>query len=103
MGHAGAAEGLDEALLDDALLDVKGELAGTLLRGAPAHAVREAGDVLDLLGLDPLALLGDGRGAVICALGDGAHILDFCGILHVMLLSVVLRSVPCDRPLPVRL
>ena len=35
VGHARAAEGLDEALLDDALLDVKRELAGALLRCAP--------------------------------------------------------------------
>ena len=87
VGHARAADGLDEGLLDDALLDVKRKLAGTLLRGAPTHTVREARDVGNLLGLDPLALLGDGCGAVIRALGDGAHILDFCGILHVMLLS----------------
>ena len=68
---------LDEGLLDDALLDVERQLAGTLLRGAPAHTVREAGDVGDLLGLDPLALLGDGCGAVVRALGDGAHVLHF--------------------------
>ena len=77
VGHARAADGLDEGLLDDALLDVQRELAGTLLGGAPAHTVREAGDVLDLLGLDPLALLGDGRGTVVCTLGDGAHVLHF--------------------------
>ena len=82
MGHTRAAEGLNEALLDDAVLDVEGELARTLLRGAPAHTVREARDVRDLLGLNPLALLGDGRGAVVCALGDGAHVLHFCCVLH---------------------
>ena len=78
VGHARAAEGLDEALLDNALLDVERKLACALLRGAPADTVREAGDVLDLLCLDPLALLRDGRRAVVCALGDRAHVLHFC-------------------------
>ena len=76
--HAGAADGFDQRLLDDAVLDVQRELAGALLGGAPTHAVGEAGDVGDLLGLDPLALLGDGRGAVVCALGDRAHVFHFC-------------------------
>ena len=62
-----AAEMCIRDSLDDALLDVKRELARALLRGAPADTVREAGDVLDLLGLDPLALLRDGCGAVVCA------------------------------------
>ena len=76
--HAGAADGFDQRLLDDAVLDVQRELAGALLGGAPTHTVGEAGDVGDLLGLDPLALLGDGRGAVVCALGDRAHVFHFC-------------------------
>ena len=37
MGHAGAADGLDQGFFDDAVLDVQGQFAGALLRGAPAH------------------------------------------------------------------
>ena len=69
VGHAGAADGLDQGFLDDALLDVQGQLAGALLGRAPAHAVGEAGDVLDLLGLHPPPFLGDGRGTVVGSLG----------------------------------
>jgi hypothetical protein len=41
-------------------LDVERQLAGALLRRAPADAVRKTGNVLDFLGLHPLALFGDG-------------------------------------------
>jgi hypothetical protein len=44
--------------------------------------VGETADVGDLLGLNPLALFGDGSGAVIGALGHGAHMLYFCTINH---------------------
>ena len=77
VGHARAADGLNEGLLDDAVLDVLRELAGALLRCAPTHTVRKTGDVGNLLSLDPLALLGDGCGAVVCTLGNGAHVLHF--------------------------
>ena len=76
-GHARAADGLNEGLLDDAVLDVQRELAGALLRCAPTHTVRKTGDVGNLLSLDPLALLGDGCGTVVCTLGNGAHVLHF--------------------------
>ena len=82
MGHAGAADGLHQGLLDDAVLDVQGQLAGALLGRAPADAVGEAGDVLDLLGLDPAAFLGDGRRAVIRPFRHARHVFDFCRIDH---------------------
>ena len=75
VGHARAADGLDEGLLDDALLDVEAQLAATLLRCAPADAVGVARDVLKLLCLNPGAFLGNWRGPVVCTLGDGAHLL----------------------------
>ena len=78
VGHARTADGLDKGLLDDALLDVEAQLAGTLLRGAPAHTVGVAGDVLKLLGLYPCTLFGDRRRTVVCTLGHGAHTLDVC-------------------------
>ena len=82
MGHAGAADGLHQSLLNDALLDVQGQLAGTLLGSTPADTVGKTADVLDLLSLDPLALFGDGSGAVVGTLGHGAHILYFCTVNH---------------------
>ena len=45
VGHTRAADGLNEGLLDDAVLDVQRELAGALLRCAPTHTVRKTGDV----------------------------------------------------------
>ena len=41
MGHAGAADGLHQRFLDDALFHVQRQLAGALLRRAPANAVRQ--------------------------------------------------------------
>jgi hypothetical protein len=81
-GHAGAADGLHQRFLDDAVLHVQRQLAGTLLRGAPAHTVGKTGDVGDLLGLHPLALLRNGRRSVISALGHGTHMLNFSRIDH---------------------
>ena len=82
VGHAGAAQGLDQSLLDDALLNVQGQLASALLRCAPAHAVGEAADVLDALGLNPLTLFGNGSRTVVSALTHGAHVLYFCTVNH---------------------
>ena len=82
MGHARAADGLDQSLLNDALLDIERQLAGALLRRAPADAVGEAGNIGDLLGLDPLALFGDRGRTVICALRNGAHMLHFGRVNH---------------------
>ena len=82
MGHARAADGLDQSLLNDALLDVERQLAGALLGRAPADAVGEAGNIGDLLGLDPLALFGDRGRTVICALRNGAHMLHFGRVNH---------------------
>jgi len=85
MGHAGAAQGLHETLFNDAVLDVERQLAGTLLRSAPAHTVRETGDVLDFLGLNPFTLFRDRRRSVIRALRDRAHMLYFCSVNHKIL------------------
>ena len=82
MGHAGAADGLHQRFLDDAVFHVQAQLARALLRRAPAHTVGVTGDVFDSLRLDPLALFRDGRGAVIRALGDADHVFHFFGILH---------------------
>jgi hypothetical protein len=44
--------------------------------------VGETADIGDLLGLNPLALFGNGSGAMVSALTDGAHMLYFCTINH---------------------
>ena len=82
MGHAGAADRLDQSFFDHAVFDVERQLAGALLRRAPAHTVGETGNVLDFLCLDPFALFGNGRGAMICALGNRTHMLYFSRINH---------------------
>ena len=82
MRHAGAADGLDESFLDDAVFHVEGELAGALLRRAPADTMRKAGNVADLLRLDPLAFLRNGRRAMVCTLCNRAHMLYFSRVNH---------------------
>jgi len=47
VGHAGAANGLDQGFLDDAVFDVQAQLAGTLLGGTPAYTVGVAADILN--------------------------------------------------------
>ena len=82
VSHTGAAQGLYQSFFDDAFLDIQGQLAGTLLRCAPAHTVGETADVLNLLCLDPLALFGNGSRTVVSTLTNGAHMLYFCAVNH---------------------
>ena len=77
MGHSGAADGLNQSFLNDAVLDVQRQLAGTLLRSAPADAVCVAGDVLDISGLHPFRLFRDRSCAMVYALVYDAHVLYF--------------------------
>ena len=78
VGHSGTSEGLHQSFLDDAVLDVQGQLAGTLLRCAPAHTMCVTGNVLNLFCLHPLCFLRDRSGTVMHSLCDRAHVLDFC-------------------------
>ncbi len=82
VGHTGAAQGFHQSFLNDAFLHVQRQLAAALLRRAPADTMGKTADVLHFLSLDPLTLFGNGRGAVIGALGHGAHVLYFCTINH---------------------
>ena len=86
VGHARAADRLDEGFLDHAVLDVQRELAGSLLRRTPAHAVRVAADVLYLLCLHPLPLFGNRRRTVVAPLHERALMLNFSRVDHVCLL-----------------
>lgn len=94
--HAGAADGFHQRFFDDAALDVQRQLAAALLRRAPANAVGQTGDVLDLLGLNPFALFRDGRRAVVRALGDTDHFFNFLGVLH-RIGSSYLNDSPANR------
>ena len=89
MGHARAADCFNKSFFNNAVFNIKRKLAGALLGSAPAHTVSETADVLDFLGLNPLALFGDGSGAVVGSLGYTAHFLYFAGIINhfVFLLS----------------
>ncbi len=82
MGHAGAADGLNERLFDDAILNVERQLACALLGSAPANAMSKAGNILDLLSLNPLALFRDWSRAMVRTLGDTYHFLNFARVLH---------------------
>ena len=83
VGHAGAAQSFHQSLLHNALLHVQGQLAGALLGSAPADTVRQAGNILDLIGLDPFSLFGNRGGAMMRALLHRAHIFHFMGIVHI--------------------
>ena len=83
MRHAGAADGLDESFLDDAVLHVEGELAGALLRRAPTDTMRKAGNVADLLRLDHLPSSGMGAGPWYAPLQPGTYaVLQSCKSLQ---------------------
>ena len=49
MRHAGTADGLYQCFFNDAVFDIQGQLAGALLRRAPADTVREAGTMTELI------------------------------------------------------
>ena len=58
----------DKGFLDDAVLDVQGQLAGALLRSTPATTMGQARNVFDLLDCTHLPSLGNGAVAVMRAL-----------------------------------
>ena len=77
VGHARATDGLDHSLLNDTVLNVEGQFAGSLLGRAPSHTVSKTRYVLDLLCYNPLAFLRDGSRFVVGALFYAAHLLHF--------------------------
>ena len=82
MSHTAAAYGLNKSFLDDTVLNVKGELASSLLRCAPADTMGETAYIGDLLGIYLFAFFGYGRGLMICALAYTAHIFNFLRVFH---------------------
>ena len=78
MSHTGAAECLNKSFLNNAVFYVKRQLAGALLRSAPAYAVGVAGDVAYLARLYPLGFLRYRCRTMGNALMHRAHALDFC-------------------------
>ena len=89
MRHARATDGLDQRFLNDAVFHIQRQLAGALLRCAPADAMRQAGNIGDLRGFYPFAFFRNGRGTVMGALFDAYHFFHFFGKLHenVLLIS----------------
>ena len=77
VSHTGAAYSLYESLFDNAVFDIERELAGALLRCAPAHTVSIAGNIGDLLSLNPFALFGKGCGTMVGTFGYTAHGIYF--------------------------
>ena len=77
-----AADGLHQRLLDDTVLHIKAQLAGTLLRSAPTNTMGVTRNVFNLLCLNPFALLGNGCRTMVGALADATHVLHFCRINH---------------------
>ena len=77
MRHARAADRLNEGFLDDAVFDVERQLAGTLLRSSPANSVRQAADVLDVLGFYPFAFFRNRGSTVMYFLCYACHIFHF--------------------------
>ena len=77
VSHARAADGLDESFFDDTVLDVERQLASTLLGSAPANAMCQAADVLNLFCLYPLALFRNGSRTMVGAFGHTTHVLNF--------------------------
>ena len=71
MSHAGAADGLNQSLFDNAVLNIQSQFAGTLLRCTPADTVCETGNVLDLLGMYPFPSSGIGAGSCFAPLATG--------------------------------
>ena len=61
----------------DAVFHVQAQLARALLRRAPAHAVRQSRNILDLFGAHPFALFGDRGGGMVGSLFHAAHMLHF--------------------------
>ena len=82
VGHTRATEGLDEGFLDDAVLDIEGQFAASLLRGAPADTVGKAGDVLDFFCMHPLSFLRNRGVGVVGAFCNAAHLLHFFCVNH---------------------
>lgn len=41
------------------------------------------GNIGDLIGFDPFPLFGNGRGSMMRALGQGAHVFNFVRIVHI--------------------
>ena len=92
MSHAGAADGLNQSFLDDAFLNVQGELAAALLRSTPAYTMSQAADILNLLGLYPLALFWNWSWTMVYFFCNASHVFNMLIIINhfVFLSSLIL-------------
>jgi len=56
MGHARATDRLDQCFLDDSILNIKAQLAGSLLGRTPAYAMGKTAYIFLLLSLGSICL-----------------------------------------------
>ena len=75
--HAGAPKGLNQRLLDNALLHIQGQLTCALLRSTPAHTVCQTGNILYLFRLNPFRFFWDRSTAMMNALCHWTHFFYF--------------------------
>ena len=75
--HTCATDGLYESLLDDTVLHVQAQLAGTLLRCTPTNTMGVTRNVLNLFCLNPFALLGNGCRTMVGAFANATHVFYF--------------------------
>jgi len=99
VSHTGATDGLHESLLNDAVLYIKRQFAGTLLGSAPTHTVGQAGNFLGLRDCGPCTLLRDGSRAVIAALLDATHVFYFVCVLHSFVIVFREKTKDCHHAL----
>jgi hypothetical protein len=70
MGHPTTADGFHQSFVYNSVLDVQGQLAGTLMWCTAPNPVGQPADVCDLFGLHPFSFFGNRRRTVIYALSD---------------------------------
>ena len=78
VGHAGTANGFYKSFFNDSIFDIKRQLAGSLLGRTPANTMSKTTDIFNFFDLHPFAFFRNRSRSMICAFGNGAHILDFC-------------------------
>ena len=66
-----------ESFFDNAVLYVECQLAGALLRSAPADTMCQTADVLNLFCLNPLAFFWNGGRTMVGTFGHATHVLYF--------------------------
>ena len=93
MRHAGASQRFDKRFFNNAVFDVQRQFAGTLLRRAPANAVRQTGNIGDFIRFYPATLFRNRGRTVFRTFCESAHALNFMRIVHIAAPFVLTRLV----------